>query len=687
MEKYRPYPETAKKERLLIPEPVYQASWSQREKEFLAAFTPEQQDEIGRKLQILSSLAYFIGKDLKMPVELNEPGAGWHWDFKKNVVRVDPQSLLERPIDELRYLMCHEGGHRRVSRMEFIPLEEWRQPGFSAMMNFIEDPRNDNFVSESYPTYRKNIDAAWSSFFEEAKQKTEAQAVDRLGVKPRFIQAGYEYIRRWFDEIQGRTTEIDDDLSDEVKAVVAATLEAARDSWWRYPSRQEADKSEELIKNYARVSYEINRDKIWPQFKTLVEADVEDQKTQELLKDMQRERANGQGGEQSLPQDLKNELTPEEQRALEEAIDKPSGKPIVFDSLPEGLKQKIKEYIDSLPEDQRKAIAEKAQAAFKEFEEKLNEEMQGRMSDDPERKDEREKIAESEKKAGERGAQGGEPVRVGKLREAPLDTEGLRIYKERLLREVNKDENVYEEYRREVLPLINQLESELRQLFVERKVTAWKGGFKTGKRIDIKKRIQEKARRTPAMESEAWQKRERPEEKDYAVSLLNDLSGSMRGQTMQEDFKAKIVFAEVLNKLGMNVEILGFNDEVYEYQKFGEPMSKQIREHMGGMFKEVDDSCCKACGNEHNETDLGWAVKTAAERLAGQKAAKKLFIVLTDGKLAESSKHPSDQYDPKKIKQEILDQTDIVPIDPGSITGQSVQEIVDRLKELIKQSL
>src|SRR3989344_3621005 len=158
-----------------------QALRKDHQSEIIGHYSTQEQTIIKGRQQVLSSLAYFIGKDFRIPVELNESGAGWHWDFEKNVIRIDPKTLLESPMDELRYLMCHEGGHRRISRAEFIPLEEWRQPGFSAMMNFIEDPRNDNFVAESYPKYGENIDVAWGSFFEKEKEKIEDLAMEKLG--------------------------------------------------------------------------------------------------------------------------------------------------------------------------------------------------------------------------------------------------------------------------------------------------------------------------------------------------------------------------------------------------------------------------------------------------------------------------------------------------------------------------
>ena len=232
MEKFRSQPEMPRQEPTPEPEMVYHALDRKKEKDVLAKFTPEQQAEIKQKQQTLSSLAYFIGKDFRIPVELNQPGAGWHWDFQENVIRIDPKDLLEKPMDYLRFVISHEGGHRRISRADFIPLEEWRQPGFSFMMNAIEDPRDNNFVAESYPKFREQMGLAYKEDLDfEAKAKEKAD--QKLGVRPRFMQAGFEYIKQWFREVEGKDFELSENLPEDVKAAVAATLESARDSWWR----------------------------------------------------------------------------------------------------------------------------------------------------------------------------------------------------------------------------------------------------------------------------------------------------------------------------------------------------------------------------------------------------------------------------------------------------------------------
>ncbi len=692
---------------------------SNREGEILSKFSPEEQKVIRERQKVLSSLALFIGKDFTMPVELNEPGQGWYWDFEKNIVRIDPIDLLEKPMEYLRFVISHEGGHRRVSRTDFIPLELWNQLGFSFLMNAIEDPRTNNFVAESYPRFSGQMSIVYEHDLD-IEKKAKNSSEEKLGYQPKFIQAGFEYIAQWFREIKGEEQRSSESLPEDVQDAVVKTLSAAQTAWYRYPSRVEADASEDLIKRYAKSAFETIRDHVWPQYQKLIEQDLKSQEVQELLKEMQ-EKASSEGAkglpenlEKSLSEGEKQELKDALEKAIEKAIDAADEKKtggvampvengekkevvsmaIPLDSLSDALKEKIRQFIDSLPEDELQEIKRKAKEALTEVEKEISDELEGKLSENLEQ------TADQEKQDEQNESQGGTPVRTGILPREPIDTENLRTYRERVSRELNKDENAYEKYRREVLPLIETLEAALRQIFIDSKTTSWKRGFKSGKRIDITKRIQEKAREVPAMESKSWQKRERPDEKDYAISLLVDLSGSMReNRKIEETFKAIIVLAEVLNKLGIDLEIIGFNDDVYEYQNFGQPMSRQIREHMGGMFKEVDDSCCKGCGNEHSETDLGWATEVAAKRLGKQKAEQKFLITLSDGKLAESTKHPKEKYDLGKMINKILSESDIHVIDlgigkeskkaatyyPHSISDINAKEMAEKLAGLITE--
>lgn len=681
----------------------YQALRQNRQAEILGGYSPQEQQEIRYRQQILSSLAYFIGKDFQIPVELNEPGAGWHWDFAENKIRIDPKDLIEKPMDYLRFVISHEGGHRRISRTEDIPAEVWKQPGFSFMMNAIEDPRTNNFVAETYPRFAGQMAVAYQEDLDfEGKAKGKAKA--ELGYTPRFIQAGFEYIKQWYRETQGEDFgTLTEDLPDEVKAVVRATLDSARDSWRRYPSRQEADESEDLIRRYARVSYEINRDGIYPDFKKLVDADLEVQKLQELLQEMQGEQGNEGKGSTGFTQNLKDGLSEGEQQELEKAIQDAQDNPgkgqqtegngksriIDLDSLSEGLRRKIKDYIDSLPEDVKRKLQEKAQKALQDYEGEVNGELEGRLSDNPDKKAEREMSAGERRPKPHQESEGKAERRV-----PPEETEDQKGFRDLIEQALKRDENVYEEYRREVLPLIDALETDLREIFVARRAQKWQSGFRTGKRIDIKKRMQEKALGISPVESKAWQKRELPQEKDYAISLLLDLSGSMRGQKIEETFKAGIVLAEVLNRLSINTEILGFNDRLYEYQGFGENMGTEVREHMGGMLQEVGTPASAW-------NDDGWAVQQASERLARQKAAEKFLFVLSDGLPEESDRHPRSQYELGQIVTRIMQDTDQKLIGlgighgtehveryyPNSVANIGVREMAEKLTDVIRGAI
>lgn len=665
------------------------------EREILSSFTPEQVAEIQRRQKLLSSLAYFVGKDFDIPVLLNPPGGGWFWDFERNEIKIDAQDLLEKPIDYLRFVICHEAGHRRISRVKgVVPDEVWQSPGFPFMMNAIEDCRDNNFVAETYPRFKDQ--AIFSYDLIEEERKAKERAGEQLGIVPKSMQAGFEYMKQWLRDVKGESFDIPKDLSDDVKEVVTKTLKAAEDFWWRYPSKEEADESEETITAYAKRSFNIAYEKIWPEYKKLVEEDIKNQEMQEALKGQQ-----GQGKEGNGMPNLKDKLTPQEQQELEEVIEKAieaakrqegekvgedtHGKPeensdsekgkagsvIDLDSLSPELKQKIREYIESLPEELKQEIRKSAEEALKKFEKEIADALEGKLIEE-------DSDPKTEKK------EEGEEAKL----ERP-DTSELRKTIEEIM---NKDKNAYEKARQEVLPIIQSLENDLRDIFTRRRASNWETGFKSGKKIDIKRRIQEKAKGITAVESRAWEKRERPQEKDYAITLLVDLSGSMRGEKIQETFKAVVALAEVLSRLSINLEILGFHDEMREYQKFGRNLSKESREEMGTILKEVDTSHA-----QYN--DDGWALEEASKRLERERAVEKFLIVLSDGIPEPSSKHGGSKYELGKIVKKVREETDqkliglgigsgtehVESYYPSSLIGVKVKEMSEKLADLIKE--
>jgi hypothetical protein len=666
------------------------------EREILELFSPEEQKEILSKRQVLSSIAYFIGKDFRIPIVLGLPtpdcASGWmqgkHSDGS-DFLQINARDLLEKPMEYLRFVIAHEGGHRRVSRIQgVIPEEVWQEPGFAMLMNALEDPRVNNFVSEGYPYFKERMDFTYE-YDAELERKLKAEAGEMLGRQPRFIQAAFEYLKMWIRETKNEEEKISEDVESEASLVVEKTLPAAKDVWWTYPSKEEADKGENRIIDYAKASYDIIYEKVWPEFKKLIEKDIKDQELAEALREK-----DGEG----VPKELENSLTDEEKQELKGAIEKAldaamkggkNGKPSPIDptKLSERLRKKIKEYIDSLTDEEKQALAEKAMKAIRTLADKAGERMSSAFPE-PKKEDTEDEPtpAVPEKKDAK-----GEWKPAG--RENPEDRAGMiENYRKAIEEKLRGNENEYEKNRTEVIPVIDRLESDLREIFVERRLKGWSSGHRSGKRINIQKRMGEKAKGVSSVESKAWERREFPMEKDYAITILVDLSGSMQGEKITEAFKAVVAVAEALNRLSINIEILGFNDRIYEYQKYGDALSDEIRTKMGEILQRVHT-------DEARYNDDGFALGQASDRLARQKEKEKILIVVSDGLPVESDEHEGPEYELSKVISDIEKETGQILIGlglgegtehvteyyPNSIANVNVEEMAEKLAALIKE--
>lgn len=730
---------------------TFQALRFEQDKHILEQFSPEEQQEIRYKRRILSSLAYYIGKDFEIPVVLGVPDqqcpSGWKWQRNEDgtqFIQINIYDLLEKSFDYLCFVICHEGGHRRISRTEFIPMEVWSQPGFSFMMNAIEDSRDNNFVAENYHAFRRQMKLAYEHDLD-IEKKAKKKANEKLGYQPRFMQAGFEYIKQWYREVQDKEVLLSEDLPKEVREVVVNTLESAQDSWWRYPSKEEADKSEDTIKQYAQVSYEINLEEIWPEFKKLVEKDNEDQKMQEFMKDIQGDKAQGDG--QSLPEQIKDELTQQQKKELEEAIEKAieemqkgtddnknneakesdsqgivnseseqgeadeethsSSVPIDLESLSDELKQKIKDLIDKLPDDKKKDLEDKANKSLGEFNEDISGDLDGKLSDNPDRKASR----KEENSDDENGRKSDDDTENGESKTPEFNEHEDEIEKQkrievarRKMEEVFEDEgdNHYMEILKEVAPLIEDLTGELRNIFVKRKLDKASPGHRFGRKWNVKKRIKERIEGIPLIRTESKEQPEnRSEQKDYAITILNDLSGSMQGAKIVEDFKSKIVLSETLASLNIKFEILGFQDKVLEFKTFDEELTDDTRNKLNQLLLEVEDD--NPGGNNNcGDNDDGVCLAEASQSLSQRMEKNKFLIVLSDGKPGmDSEKKTSGQlnrelretidYITQNTNQKLLGVgllSDAVSnFYPNNIPNVATEELMETLGEIIRDMI
>lgn len=728
------------------------AIFNHSQSEILSKFSPEDQAIISHRFKLLSSLAYYICRDPDLRYELNEPGEGWHWNFIDNIIRFDPLDILERPMDESRFVTAHEGGHSRISRLTGIPKEIWEQPGFSFLTNAIEDPRTNNFLVDAYHKIGEYMKARYEHNFQhriEAElmrdhQEVIEKAQHLLGHKPRFVQAGFEYLWQWYREVLGDgEVLLSDNLPEEVSDVINQTLEDAQTFWWLYPSYEEAN-DEVLIQRYADESYKVNRDNIWPLFQKLVEMDIQDQVVQQGLQDIRdkqegksqggipfplgNQSSSSNGGSHDLPDPLTDTLTDEEESQIEKAIEKSKGtprnglpsdegfsgqeklkpevngeeltnkgdidnsdfskgntsiglepgdtpgikfdkngeikipfglepgdtpgvtlgndfelpigmkpRPIDLETIPPELREKLYKYFNSLEGDYSESLRDRAEEAVKGFEAAALDIFGVKFADDPGKKEERGEDSSPEEVNAK--------VYTGDLSDD--DQADLDIFRAVLERELKKDKNLYEKYRREVLKLIDKLENKLRKIFLERKSKRNTKGQRRGKRISIKKRIREKTMGIPATRTRAFERNKLPKERDYAITVLVDLSSSMDGEKILETFKALIVLTEVLSKLSIKLEVIGFNTKLYDFLTFDQKMGDDIREEMSVILEAPSGM-----------TDLGWAVAQASERLSKRREREKFLIVLSDGKPEPSKLHPESKYKLETVVEDVEENTD-----------------------------
>jgi hypothetical protein len=693
------------------PKNQYPADMSQ--KEILALYTPGEQREILEKLEVLKVLGQYIGRDFKMPVELNLPGSGWHWNETKNHVRIDPKDLLEKPIEELRFIISHEGGHRRVTRLaEFADMKVIRQEGFPLLANAIEDCRMNNFVALADPGFRKQMIATYRERFKPGGEDDLAYEKIKLehGFVPKHMLAAFGYMRAWFDDIEKRPIAIDSGLPEDVQQVLRKTLPDAEAAWNFYPSKKEADQGEALIVRYAEESYKILRDRIYPEFRKLLAQDRDEMQMEKLLQNQAQDLAEGND---PIPPELREKLGEEEIQELMEALQQAAaalkdsasgnrqGAPIPLDQLSEELKEKLRDYIESLPEDVRQALEAQAEAALQELGNQINQELEGKLMPEKEKKMQAAAGASGEVPEGpvqsdqqpaeaEEAVENEEPQhppRPPKREESPKEDR----FKQHIQEVIHEKEGVYQASLREVSPIVNAVEKELRAIFEERSRPRVKSGYEAGDYIDIDRRIEEIHQGISAHETRAWTRESRPTQRDYAITLLVDLSGSMRGEKISETFKAAVVLSEVLGRLGIKTEILGFNSKLHEFKKFSEKMGDNVRGKMGNMLDEV-----RSPNSMRN--DDGWALTQASTRLGNETAKEKFLMVFSDGQPAPSPEHAGPEWELNRVVSTILKQTDQKLIGlgvgpgtshvrnyfPNSLADINVQEMAGLIADLLK---
>lgn len=181
----------------------------------------------------------------------------------------------------------------------------------------------------------------------------------------------------------------------------------------------------------------------------------------------------------------------------------------------------------------------------------------------------------------------------------------------------------------EVASQIEALTQHLDTLLRPRKRLGERGGYPSGRRVDMRKLIAFEA--DPRRYSELWKRPTIPERRDVAITLLVDLSGSMSGEKAHAALLGTILLAETLSRLDVPFSISSFQDVLIPFSAFGQPFDAELRKAISEMPLEV--AATRTGGNnapEYND-DGPCLLECANDLLDYGGATDRILIVVSDG--------------------------------------------------------
>ena len=634
--------------------------------------------------QVLKIISQRVGGDFRMEVKLGEPGRGSFFNPEDGSITLDPLHIKENP-ELAKFVAAHEGSHRAItpSPKELGLSQEqirklYSQIGFGYLQNAIEDPAVNDWMRKRFPGLQEYTKKIYDDQFKEENailyavdpSSEEARRVKNFrithGYWPKFIQYGSEIIRDWHQKRFSKK------LDPAVDKALQRTIDYARESISTIPDPEKPSREKKEIISVGQKRFENNTNYIWPEVKKLVEMDFHIEEIRQMLNDFMK----GEGESNplnDLPEDVKKELKTKIDEAVKKAVKElekeieegeksgkdvkeikgilegiKSGKevPYPIDELSDDTKKELEKLFNKLPRQKREELGDKAKKQLEDLEDAANKGLEGKLNKDkPESHQERR----------------GREAKERKAEKDKEETERERKKTEKKLEELRREKMTeYDKAYEEVADIINSLYSRLARFFLPERHPKWQKGYPTGSRLDVEKAMQAEA--DPRYLDKIWERKTIPHKFDYRFSILVDLSGSMKGEKIEETFKGVVVLAEVLEKLGIQYEILGFQDEIIPYKDFKEKLAKEVRERLSIVKREPSNN---GVHNKAAWNSDGYCLKESYQRLLKNLGKDNFLIVLSDGIPEPDSEHSGSEYDLDKVVKDIIQEKRIKLIGLG----------------------
>jgi myosin heavy subunit len=424
----------------------------------------------------------------------------------------------------------------------------------------------------------------------EQKRKKMEQA-QKAGDKERQeeLQKEIERLEKELDPFDGLPDDVKEELQEQIdKAIRESAKQLNKEIEEKQKQIETAkQKQEELEKEIKDLGEKAKSAK--GKEKEDLEKQIQEKKLEKLTQEM-----NQQQGEQEL-KDIQDVL---------DNIQFGQEMPYPEDKLSDKTKQELEKLFNKLPRQKREELKDRAKKQLEDFEDSINKEMGGKLNKDkPESHQERRERVVREKEVAE------------KREKEKREREKLEKKLEEMRREKMTE---YDKAYEEVVDIINSLYLRLKNFLLPERHPKWCKGYPTGSRPDLEKVMQAEA--DLRYLEKIWEKKTILHKFDYRFSILVDLSSSMEGEKIEETFKGMVVLAEVLEKLGIQFEILGFSDQSKIFKGWREKLNQESREKLAKM---------KKWGSGGTETT--GATQKAYQELLKNLGKDNFLITLTDG--------------------------------------------------------
>ncbi len=153
--------------------------------------------------------------------------------------------------------------------------------------------------------------------------------------------------------------------------------------------------------------------------------------------------------------------------------------------------------------------------------------------------------------------------------------------------------------------------------------------FPSGSKLNMRRVMSWEA--DPRLYDKLWLRKTIPQRRGTAMSLLVDLSGSMRGEKAAAAMAGTVLVSEALNRLGVPFAVNGFQDVLVPFCDFGEGLTPRVRTAIGQLPQEVDGNR-PGGNNQPRYNDDGPCLLEAAEGLLDRSETDRVLIVVSDGK-------------------------------------------------------